>query len=193
MNLYDFDKTIYKYDSPAKFYFFCIKRHPRIWWHLFISSFWGVLRFFHIINLSKYKEKFFSFILYLPDYKKDLELFWGKEIKNINFWYYDKKRDDDVICSATPRFLMEEIVPKINPKATLVCSEIDEKTSKFKKNESNCKGENKAKKLKELGFVSFDKGFGDALSDVPMLKRCKKRFRVLSGGKIVEFDKKYFD
>lgn len=28
MNVYDFDNTIYKGDSTAHFYFFCLKRHP---------------------------------------------------------------------------------------------------------------------------------------------------------------------
>lgn len=193
MNLYDFDKTIYKYDSPSKFYFYCIKTHPKIWWHLFVSGFWGFLKSVNIINLSKFKEKFFSFILYLPDYKKDLQLFWDKEIKNVNAWYYEQMKDDDVICSATPRFMMESIIEKLNPKATLVCSEIDIKTAKFLPNETNCKGENKQVKLKNLGFVSFEEGYGDSLSDVPMLKMAKKRFRVVSDGKIVEFDKKFFE
>ncbi len=192
MNLYDFDKTIYKFDSPTKFYFFCLKKHPRIWWHLFKSAFWGTLKSLHIITLSKFKEEHFSFILYLPDHKKDLDLFWEKEIKNINSWYYDQKRDDDVICSATPRFIMETIVPKINPKATLICSEMDEKTLKFKKNETNCKGENKVVKLKAKGFTSFEEGYSDSNSDVPMLKMCKKRFLV-KNGEIFKFDEKYFD
>ncbi|NCB48260.1 MAG: haloacid dehalogenase-like hydrolase [Clostridia bacterium] len=193
MNVYDFDKTIYNFDSPSKFYFFCIKRHPKIFWHLFVSAFWGVLKSLRIIDLTRFKEKFFSFVLYLPDYKKDLELFWQKEVENINDWYFEKKQDNDVICSATPRFMMETIVEKINPKATLVCSEIDIKTAKFLPNETNCKGKNKVNKLKELGFVSFKEGYGDSKSDIPMLKMAKKRFQILSGGKVVEFDKKFFE
>lgn len=193
MNLYDFDKTIYYGDSPVKFYIFCLKKYPKIWWHLFKSGFWFVLKSLHIINPSEFKERIFSFILYLPDYKKEVEIFWEREIKNIYSWYYEQMRDNDVICSATPRFLMETIIEKLNPKATLVCSEIDIKTAKFLPNETNCKGENKQVKLKKLGFVSFEEGYGDSLSDVPMLKMCKKRFRVLKGGKIVEFDKKFFE
>ncbi len=191
MNLYDFDETIYKYDSPSRFYFFCLRRHPKIWWHLLKSGFWGACKALKIIDLKRFKEKFFSFILHL-DYEKDLEKFWEKEINNINAWYFEKRKDDDVICSATPRFMMEYITNKINPKAILICSEIDAKTAKFKANEQNCKGEVKAQKLKNLGLITFDEGYGDSLSDVPMLKLSKKRFRVINGGEIIEFDKKFF-
>jgi hypothetical protein len=191
MNLYDFDKTIYKCDSPSKFYFYCLRHHPKLWWHPLKVCFWGLVKSFKIINLSQFKEKFFTFILYLPDYKLDLHKFWEKELKNINPWYFELSQPDDVICSATPRFLMREVVPLINKSATLVCTDIDEKTIKFKKGEVNCKGENKATKLKNAGFTSFENGYGDAMSDIPMLKMCKNRYRV-KNGEITTFDDKYF-
>lgn len=191
MNLYDFDKTIYNGDSPPKFYLFCLRRHPKIWWHPFSLAFWSIMAGLKIINLSKFKERFISFILYLPDYKKDLEKFWEKEIKNIFSWYYEKRQPDDVICSATPRFMMNAIIQKINPTATLVCSEIDDKTARYLPDESNCRGENKATKLRALGFESFENGFGDSLLDVPMLRMCNAKFRV-KRGKVFKFPDKYF-
>ena len=30
MNIYDFDKTIYKSDSTKDFYFYCLKRYPKM-------------------------------------------------------------------------------------------------------------------------------------------------------------------
>ena len=30
MNVYDFDKTIYDGDSTIDFYFYCLKKHPKI-------------------------------------------------------------------------------------------------------------------------------------------------------------------
>ena len=30
MNVYDFDKTIYKNDSTADFFLYCLRKHPRI-------------------------------------------------------------------------------------------------------------------------------------------------------------------
>lgn len=191
MNLYDFDKTIYDGDSPPKFYLYCLARHPRIWWHPLTLAFWGAARGLRLINISKFKEKFFSFILYLPDYKKDLRKFWDREIKNIFPWYYEKRRENDVICSATPRFMMSVVLEKLNRTATLVCSEIDDKTARFLPGESNCRGKNKATKLRALGLESFENGFGDSLGDVPMLKMCKNRFRVKKG-KVFEFPDKYF-
>lgn len=193
MNLYDFDKTIYKKDSPTQFYLYVLSRHPKLWWHFFVFVFWGVLLGLKVVTFEKFKEHFFTFVWHI-NYKTELKKFWDREIKNgrINTWYLKEKRDDDVICSATPRFMMDEIMPRLNKSATVFATELDLVTLKFMGHKNN-RGEEKAVTLKNANYKSFENGYSDSTSDVPMLKMCKNKFRVLKDGKRVPFDEKYFN
>ncbi len=192
MNIYDFDKTIYRNDCCYKFYFYLIKQKPKLFWHIFKVGYWGFLKIIRIVPLKKFKEKLFSIVKYFPDIKNTVKKFWDNEIININEWYFDKREKDDVICSASPRFILDEIVKRINIDATLICSEIDEKTGLYLDGFENCKGEQKVVYLKQHNYTFFNEGYSDSNSDIPMLKMCKKRYRVTKG-KISEFEKKYFE
>ena len=188
VNLYDFDKTIYKFDSATRFYFFVILRHPHLFWHLFKTAFWGVAFFLRAVSLSTLKEKVFSITKHVKNLNLELEKFWDKEQKNIFSWYLSQKRADDVVCSASPQFLVEKIFQKINPTATIVASQLEASTSNFKSNFANCKGNMKVEYLKQRGFNRFENGYSDSSSDKPMLSLCKNKFRVLKNGKIVKFE-----
>lgn len=192
MNVYDFDKTIYKYDSPTKFYFFCIKRHKKLIFHLFKTAFWGALKGLGIISLQKFKEKFFSFVQKIPNIEQEVKKFWDKEFANINYFYFDKRKKGDVICSASPYFLIEDIAKRVNESSIVICSEIDEKTGKFASGAKNCKGEEKVARLREAGYEKFEQGYGDSKSDIPMLKMCEQPFRI-KNGKVTTFNEKYFE
>lgn len=141
MNLYDFDKTIYKKDSAIKFYAYCFWRSLKMILHLIYACFFAILHFFHIISTKVFKEKFFSFLKFFKDPDSLVYGFWDKEQKNINAWYSEIKRDDDVICSASPEFLLRPIIDKINPRAVLVCTQMDIRSGKI--DGENLKGENK--------------------------------------------------
>ncbi len=176
MNLYDFDKTIYPYESTRKFYFFVLKRNKKHFLHIFKVAFWGCLYWLKIINLKKFKERFFSFTKFVPDLEQAVKDFWDKEFFNINYWYFDKRKMGDVICSASPSFLLENIVGKINKDAHLVCTEFDLATQKIVG--ENCKGEEKVSRLKALGYMHFKDGYSDSKSDFPMLSLCDNAYKV---------------
>ena len=193
MNLYDFDKTIYNGECSLRLYLFVLSRHPKLWWHTFKAGFYGVLRGLNIINLTTFKQKFLTFMSHIKDPQKEIELFWDKEQKNIFKWYLDQKKPDDVICSASPLYIIEPILKRINPTAKLVCSDIDMITSRIENGEVNCKGEEKVRRLAELGLTSFENGYSDSTSDVPMLKLCKNKFHITKKGKVEPFNPKYFE
>ena len=193
MNLYDFDKTIYNGECSLRLYLFVLSRHPKLWWHTFKAGFYGVLRGLNIINLTTFKQKFLTFMSHIKDPQKEIELFWDKEQKNIFKWYLEQKKPDDVICSASPLYIIEPILKRINPTAKLVCSDIDMITSRIENGEVNCKGEEKVRRLAELGLTSFENGYSDSKSDVPMLKLCKNKFHITKKGKVEPFNPKYFE
>ena len=193
MNLYDFDKTIFNGECSLKLYMFVLSRHPKLWWHPFKAGFYGVLRGFRIVNLTTFKQKFLTFMSHLKNPEKEIELFWDKEQGKVFDWYFKQKKPDDVICSASPLYIIKPLLSRINPTATLVCSNIDLYTSKIENGEVNCKGAEKVRRLTELGLTSFENGYSDSTADVPMLKLCKNKFHITKKGIVEPFNPKYFE
>ena len=191
MNVYDFDKTIYKYDSAKKFYFYLLKHKPILFWHLIVVGFWAICLGLHIIDLTKFKAQFFSIFKYFKDIDFMVNKFWEKQVIYVYPWYLQKLKKGDVICTASPEFLIKACMDKINSSAVVIGSKIDKFTGKYVDNSVNCKGKEKVKRLKQAGYSEFDNGYGDSDSDAPMLFMCKNRFR-LKDGEIFAFEEEFF-
>lgn len=111
MNAYDFDETIYYGDSEFHFIEYIFKKYP-----LEMKKYARRYKFYRflqkklkLISRDKARVKIFTFLKVLRDVDKDLEEFRASHTKNIKKWYYDVKRPDDVIISATPSFILEPI------------------------------------------------------------------------------------
>ena len=185
MKCYDFDKTIYKKDSSISFFFYCLKRTPKIFFYSLVLAIYCFLHAIKIMKTKTFKEKFFKFLKWIdPD--KMVNDFWDKEIKNINQWYLDQKEDSDVIASASPEFLVRGAMERINPKATLICTNMDKATGKIEGN--NIKGENKKQVILEKFEEKFEACYSDSVNDLPMLDLGNKKFFVVKEN-IYEFGK----
>lgn len=189
MNCYDFDKTIYKKDSSIKFYYFCLKNKPSLIFHFFQCCFWAILHFIGILSTKSFKEKFFIFVKKIKNIDALLEKFWDKEIKNINSWYLAMKKDTDVICSASPEFLIKPAMARINPSATIIATQFNLNT--FKIDGENLKGEAKVDALKKYFSedISFNAVYTDSMSDLPMLDLTKNKYIIGKKNKIYPFGK----
>lgn len=190
MNLFDFDKTIYKKDSSVRFYFFCFKKSAKMFCHFFCVCFFALAYFFHLISLKKFKEKCFSFLKYFDDTDKLVDSFWEREEKNINKWYLDAKCDSDVICSASPQFLVEPIIKKLNPTAKVFCTQMDKNTGKI--SGENFKGAQKKIELEKRGYTSFENVYTDSMSDLYILDMACSgggAKHICCGSKVFEFKK----
>ena len=175
MNVYDFDKTIFDGDSTAKFYLFCLKRHKKII-TLFPSLIAAYTRYYVLKkgNKTQFKEKMYSFLRYC-DVKKDVEDFWSKNMGGIKQFYLKQKRNDDVIISASPAFLLKPLEQKIG--FTVIASEVDEKSGKY--NGINCYYDEKVRRFFELyPQGEIDEFYSDHYSDEPLAKISKKAFIV---------------
>ena len=124
MNVYDFDKTIYYGDSTADFYLFCLKRHKKIL-TLAPSLLGAFLKFYVFKKGTKtdFKEKMYRFLTYC-DTEKDVNDFWKEYIGNIKPFYLEQKKDDDVIISASPEFLLKPVCKRLKIK-NLMASKVD--------------------------------------------------------------------
>ena len=147
MNVYDFDKTILPHDSSFRFFVFCFKTYKETR-HLWMRHLWQALLFvFGIIGTKTFKERLFSFVRYVPDIDTAIFRFWEAEVKEISAWYLKQKQASDIIISASPEFLLTPIAEKLGA-SILIATRMNKTTGLIEG--SNCKGEEKVKRLKEV-------------------------------------------
>lgn len=176
MNAYDFDNTIYDGDSTLDFYCFCVRKHPTVLYAL-PAQILGLLQFkLGIIEKRCFKEKFYSFLQYLENVEKDITLFWDSNGYKIKKWYLRQRREDDVIISASPEFLLQDICERLGIKY-LIASKVDPRSGECQS--ANCYGVEKVKRFQEeFPAQVFEKFYSDSYSDMPMTALAKQSFLV---------------
>ena len=185
MNVYDFDKTIYDGDSTLDFYFFSLKKSPMLIRFLPIQIIGFIKYMFGMYSKLQFKEKFYSFLKGIKDVDSMVELFWNENQDKIKDWYLKSKEESDVIISASPEFLLNNICRRIGIKH-LIASEVN-------KNTGICEGENCYGEEKVLRFKKyFEKGeikkfYSDSLSDAPISLMASERY-IVTGNNILPWD-----
>lgn len=113
----------------------------------------------------------------------DIKMFWDTHEKNIKGWYLKQKKDDDIIISASPEFLLNPICERLGIK-NLTASKVDVHTGKY--SGVNCHGEEKVRLFRELYGGEIDEFYSDSRSDTPLAEISKKAFMV-KGDKIEDW------
>ena len=168
MNVFDFDKTIYDGDSTVDFWKFCLKKYPKTKRHLVRVAFNGLKFAFKIMEKTAFKEDFYRFLEDVDDIDAALEEFWDSHEMNIKDWYLNMQKEDDVIISASPEFLLIPICNRLGIKH-LMASRVDKKTGKY--TGLNCHGEEKVKRYKaRFGNSQIHEFYSDSYSDTPLAK-----------------------
>lgn len=181
MNVYDFDKTIYDGDSTLEYYFFCVKRYPAVLCCV-PQQLYGLLKYkVGIIDKTQFKEEFYCFLYKIKNIDETIKAFWDSNQYKIKDWYKMQQKSDDLVISASPEFLLEEICKRINI-CNLIASRVDKKTGHY--NGYNCYGIEKVKRYKEkYGKQNISCFYSDSKSDEPFALISEKAFMV-SGNNI---------
>lgn len=167
MNVYDFDGTIYPGDSTVEFYLYCLVRHPGLIRCLprQLGGTWAYL--LGRCGKTRWKEAFFCFLPELRDLRAEVRGFWDRRGRNIREWYLRQKQVDDVVISASPEFLLQEICQRLEIRH-LIASEVDEQGG-F--SGENCYGEQKTARFRQrFPEGAVDRFYSDSLSDWPMAR-----------------------
>ena len=181
MNVYDFDGTIYDGDSTIDFYFYCLKCEKRVLLALPKQIRGVVLYFSKKINKTQLKEYFYSFLMKLDDTNIIVEAFWLENHKKVMDWYINQQKDDDVVISASPEFLLKPIC-SLKGIRYLIASNVDINSGIY--TGLNCYGEEKVNRFKSIfPNESVNWFYSDSKADKPMAELARESFTV-NGGKI---------
>ena len=179
MNVYDFDNTIYNGESTVDFFLFCLKKKKSLIKYLPLVFYTAILykiRVLSIEKLLKAASKMTSeFINSNEDFNKLATEFWSLNEKKLKSGYLSKLNSSDVIITASPRFLMEAILPTLKI-SDAICSEFDTNTGQFEF--ANFK-ENKViafkRKYPNEKIINF---YTDSLNDSPLIEMAENSFLV---------------
>ena len=124
MNVYDFDQTIFQPDSSYCFVMYCLRHYPRAVLHCLPGvSYTGIQALRKQAETKELKEQVFSFLPRLDDVQRIVEEFWDAHRQNLEPWYLAQKRDDDLIVSASPDFLLRPICEELG--VSLIATPMD--------------------------------------------------------------------
>lgn len=185
MNVYDFDETVYKGESSVEFFLSLFKLEPSL-----IRFLPDVAKTFFLYKKEKITfdelldgygkkvERFFSESKI--DMENEVRLFWDRHMKGIKPLYLSRQREDDVIITASPDFLMSEICKRLGIK-NLICTGFDLETGKIT---SPCFRESKVDRfLERYPDGHIDEFYTDSGNDKFLMPYADKVF-IVKGGKI---------
>lgn len=179
MNSYDFDDTIFRGNSFRRFFGYCLLRLPYL--VLFTPVFLAAVIFnaVKLIDKNTYLTWLGSFVVFVPNVEKRVKKFWDKEMCRIKPWYIAQRRDDDVIVSASPAYIVDEACRRLGVKC--IATKVDPRTAKV--DGVHCYGADKVLRYKGANHGGAPKTFySDNWSDEPM-------FAYAESGYLVKRDK----
>ena len=176
MNTYDFDKTVFYPDSSVCFYRFCLRNYPSAVWRTIPASVAMAVRYRSgKADARELKQQLFSFLGSIPDVEAAVAQFWRENEWRLLPWYLKQKREDDLIISASPVFLLKPICDKLG--VSLIATEMDPHTGQIRG--ANCHDTEKVRRFLALYPEGHTEAFySDSLSDAPMAEIADKAFLV---------------
>ena len=185
MNVYDFDDTLFDSDCSISFGFWCMNRHPK----LYFTYFPRVIKYFikyklNLIPNYRMQRELFRYLTLIDDFEVQIERFWDKNEKRISPWYLAQKKPDDLIISASPICIIEPIAKRLGVKA--VATDYDRELGVFLNNLMYAR--EKVRYLVDHGFPKIDNFYSDSLSDTPLALCANKAYLVINrGSKVVDW------
>ena len=176
MNVYDFDNTLLRGDSSARFFAFCLRRYPRMWRDVPAQAVNGLLFALRLRKKQAFKQRMFHFLTLIGDVDRAVDAFWRANLPRLKAWYPPRHRDDDVVISASPEFLIRPACAKLGIRC-VIGSPVDRRTGVFQG--PNCHGQEKVSRFRaRFPGQGIDEFYSDSHSDDPLAALAKRAFLV---------------
>ena len=144
MNVYDWDNTIYRGDSTFGFVCYLYRHKPKTLLSIPRTLGCGLLYGLHIMSKLAFKENLYHMFVFVDDMPKQVEAFTSSHLDHVKKWYVDQQKEDDLVISASPEFLIASFCEKVNIKHYMA-SKVDIHTGKY--SGLNCHGEEKVRRV----------------------------------------------
>ena len=179
MNAYDFDQTIFMPDSSYCFVMYCLRHYPRAVLHALPGSGISGLRcLLKKADTKELKEKVFAFLPLLDDVERIVSEFWEEHRDHIEDWYLKQKREDDLIISASPEFLLKPICEELG--IELIATPMDPYTGLI--HGLNCHDVEKVRRFRKCyPDAELENFYSDSLADAPMAALAEHAYLVKKG------------
>jgi len=175
MNVYDFDNTILRGDSSARFFGWCLTHFPRVWRDLPGQALNALLFILKLRPKQAFKQRMFHYFA-LIDMDRALRDFWAANMPRIKPWYRQAHRDDDVVISASPEFLIRPACEALGIRAVMG-SPVDRATGVY--SGLNCHGAEKVRRFREVyPDAAIENFYSDSHSDDPLAAIARKAWLV---------------
>lgn len=113
---------------------------------------------------------------FIPDMEQFVEEYTSSHLDHVKDWYKEYQKEDDVVISASPEFMIKSFCDKVGIK-TAMASPVNPHTGKY--DGLNCHGEEKVKRYRAVfGDAKIDEFYSDSYSDTPLAKLAEKAFLV---------------
>lgn len=145
IDIYDFDETLYPFDSGSLFAFYCLLHYPWTIICLPIIAVGFILMKLGLISFTNFKKTCFMFVPLIP-LDKAVKGFWNRHENQVHKWFLERKREC-VVISASPDFLLEEIAQRL-PIENLICTRHSRKSGIIIG--ENCRDEEKVRRFREI-------------------------------------------
>ena len=177
-DIYDFDKTVYPYDSETVFLFYSMLTHPLLW---FLIPYQIVCITLYALGAGdRFKGRCFAFLRF-TDGEKLVEKFWKKQVKNI-YPVFEKERRNypTLVCSASPEYLVKPLCEKFGVEK-VIATKADIKDGVIIGR--NCIRQEKVRRIREeLPDATFRKVISDDLqNDIHIFALGKECYKAEKG------------
>ena len=178
MNGYDFDDTIFSGNSMCRFAIFCSLRLPYMILFTPVLLVAVCLRGLRILDKNRYLHLISLYVALVPHTERFVAKFWDRNMRRIKPWYLAQRRDDDVIISASPQFLVEEACRRLGIRC--IATQLSPVSARLYG--KHCYGEEKVEVYKQIfGDQPLATYYSDSLSDTPMFQLAERGYFVDGG------------
>ncbi|MBR1821715.1 MAG: haloacid dehalogenase-like hydrolase [Clostridia bacterium] len=176
MNVYDFDNTILRGDSTARFFAWCLRHRPGMWRDIPAQTVNGLLFLLRLRKKQAFKQRMLHFLTLIGDVDAAVDAFWKVNFTRVKAWYPPRHRDDDVVISASPEFLIRPACQRLGIRC-VIGSPVDKHTGLFLG--PNCHGPEKVSRFRaRFPGERIDEFYSDSRSDDPLAKLARKAWLV---------------
>lgn len=182
MNVFDFDNTIYRGESPVDFAFFLLRTHKRVYLYL-PSIFYNSVKYkLCLVSREKLEETLNHYLKTFPLGKEELvhliAQFWKEHAHKLDKNMLRRIQPEDIIISAGPGILIEGIRHLLKTE-NLIATEIDFDRKKVIYYNFR---ENKVKRFYELfGKKRIHRFYTDSYNDKALMDISDRVFLVKKG------------